>query len=212
MGKKKTKQEFDTLLELNETEFQERDRSLPTFIASLKKFAKKFLKDEYNMTLDIPIKVISNKSSRHGYYKWNSVEGPICITLNRNMVQISSLLNIDIAEKVLKHELVHYALNVQGRKSSDGDEDFENELIRVGAPSSKAKGGNSSNMVDYPTLFAADVIYYVDVKTDEVIYIGQEIHKPTYPSKKVDIIYNGKEYRVNKFRAGYKILQLRKEN
>src|SRR5699024_8098498 len=63
----------------------------------------------------------------------HSYEGEsLRIELAKNLLQYGSDQAI---LGTLKHELVHYALFEQDKPCEDGDEYFENELRRVGAPS-----------------------------------------------------------------------------
>lgn len=104
--------------------------------------AKEFLK-EYDLDLEIPIKFNPRSSRTLGCYVFNYGKGnkivPKSIELSQKML-ISSPREQVI--DVLKHELVHYAFSVLGKKFSDGDKEFEDELKRRGVSSTRFYKGN----------------------------------------------------------------------
>lgn len=104
-------------------------------------FAKEFLRNEYGLDLEIPIKVNNRLSRSNGRF----------LTIKQVSTNRSRAHSIEISGKILKydtkdfvlgtlkHELVHYALFRKGAPYRDGDTYFENELKRVGAPSTMTR-------------------------------------------------------------------------
>jgi len=104
----------------------------------MEKFAREFLKEEFGVDLTISIKINNRLTSTFGRFKsrTNMVTGkrePLGIEISKNMIEYQGF---DFAYGTLKHELVHYALFIQNRPYNDGTYTFEQELKRVGAPSS----------------------------------------------------------------------------
>lgn len=103
-------------------------------LTQLTKYSEKFLKDNYNLSLDIPLKLngrlktccgrfISTHNRTTGKATAKSVE------MNKFFVENNEpTLVLD----VLRHELVHYALFTLGKPHKDGHLVFENELKRLG--------------------------------------------------------------------------------
>lgn len=100
----------------------------------LQQYAQQWLKDNYNMTLDIPVtfdKIINNNESY-------SVNGRIYFTDNKptNIVINSDLIITDntnfITERALIHELTHYIMCKQGLPYLDNDILFQQECIKNG--------------------------------------------------------------------------------
>lgn len=105
--------------------------------------ANEFL-SEYGMKMDIPLKFNPRSKRRLGCYFYNKDKKtgdiiPLHIDLSQQMLISASREQI---VDVLKHELVHYALSVQGKNFSDGDYDFESELRRRGVKSTGYYKGN----------------------------------------------------------------------
>lgn len=103
----------------------------------MEKFAREFLKEEFGVDLTIPIKINNRLKRTFGMFRGRTskVTGrePIVIEISKNMIEYQGF---DFAYGTLKHELVHYALFIQNRPYNDGTYTFEQELKRVGAPSS----------------------------------------------------------------------------
>lgn len=104
--------------------------------------AKRYAREYWDMTLDIPIKWVHRpKSSRYGsfYYlkKKNSVGkivGKIPHSIVMNISKVNEFTD-ELLLDVLKHELAHWACLKRKRPFTDGSEYFEKELLRIGAPS-----------------------------------------------------------------------------
>lgn len=96
-------------------------------------FAREFLKNEYGLKLDIPIKVNPRTSITHGMFYFNPKDNiAVRISISKSMIEYNEE---SFAISTLKHELVHYALFELGLPYHDGDKEFEKELKRVGASS-----------------------------------------------------------------------------
>lgn len=115
----------------------------------MEKFAREFLKEEFGVDLKIPIKINNRLTSTFGRFRGrtNMVTGvrePIVIEISKNIIEYHGF---DFAYGTLKHELVHYALYIQNRPYNDGTYTFEQELKRVGAPSSGTRKGTRKKEV-----------------------------------------------------------------
>lgn len=102
-------------------------------IKQLELYAEKFLKDNYNLKLEIPIKLNGRMTRACGYfrsiyYKKTGKEVALSIDLNKTFVTYN---DVNVVIDVLAHELVHYALFLQGKPNDDGHPYFENELKRL---------------------------------------------------------------------------------
>lgn len=99
----------------------------------LRQYANKFLKDNYNLTLTVPLKLNGRLKRTCGWFKYKKYRDgrrePICVELNRYFVENNEPV---IVLDVLRHELVHYALFMRGLPNNDGHPVFENELKRLG--------------------------------------------------------------------------------
>ncbi|UGO50948.1 SprT-like domain-containing protein spartan [Bacillus phage vB_BanS_Nate] len=96
----------------------------------LARYANKFLMENYGMRLTVPLKLNGRLSKTLGWFVSNrKTKKPVAVHLNKKFVQNN---DEDIILNVLKHELVHFALFMQGKPHSDGQTYFENELKRKG--------------------------------------------------------------------------------
>ncbi|AGI11813.1 hypothetical protein X915_gp089 [Bacillus phage vB_BanS-Tsamsa] len=103
---------------------------LKRYERQLKKYADKFLMENYGMTLTVPLKLNGRLSKTLGWFSYTRKEGrPLAVEINKKFA-INN--DAELVLDVLKHELVHYALFMQGKPHSDGDSYFENELQRKG--------------------------------------------------------------------------------
>lgn len=104
-------------------------------VFSLEKRCKEFIRKEYNINLDIPVR-INNRLSRS--------LGRFVITRGNidNRIEFAGYLLKEGTDEqiisVLKHECIHYVLYQLGRDFKDGQKDFENELKRHGAGSTNS--------------------------------------------------------------------------
>jgi hypothetical protein len=104
--------------------------------AELQKYASQWLKDNYNLTLDIPVYF----SDLNKNYNENSIlSNSGCLNLDINTKTAKSIeiekeyskVNI-LSEKTLIHELTHYALYKLGKPFDDESEEFKKECIKNG--------------------------------------------------------------------------------
>jgi len=99
----------------------------------LRKHASEFLRDNYHMSLDIPVKRNNRLRSTHGRFLLKNNK-PHSIEL------AGYLLTYGVRETiigVLKHECIHYAQFKQGLGHLDGDPLFEAELQKHHAPKTR---------------------------------------------------------------------------
>lgn len=95
---------------------------------NLTSFAKDFLKENYNINIDIPIKINNRLKRSMGRLIINGMSRhPESIELAGFLLEYGT--NSVIVD-TLKHELIHYACFVLGKPYRDGDAYFENELIK----------------------------------------------------------------------------------
>jgi SprT-like protein len=101
----------------------------------LKRYADKWLNETYGMKLTVPLKLngrLKKACGRFVYYKRGDTPRPKTVELNRTFVENNEPA---VVLDVLRHELVHYALFMQGKPHSDGQRYFEHELRRLGVVS-----------------------------------------------------------------------------
>ncbi|MER2008825.1 MAG: SprT-like domain-containing protein [Psychrobacillus sp.] len=105
-----------------------------TIEIQLKDMCEYFVQNAYGVELDIPV-LINNRLKRSlGRFiekagKAYRIEFSGMLLTNGTEEQIMS---------VLKHECIHYALFKLGRNHRDGQEDFENELLKYGSHSTNS--------------------------------------------------------------------------
>lgn len=99
----------------------------------LEMYARKFLKDNYDLDLTVPLKLNGRMKTTCGWFKsvryTDGRKKAVSIELNRFFVENNDPVTV---VDVLRHELVHYALFMLGKPNSDGHPTFENELKRLG--------------------------------------------------------------------------------
>lgn len=108
----------------------------------LKRYADNFLKKNYNLSLIIPLKLNGRLSRTYGRFNYKidrntGEKNPVSVELSKVFVENNDK---DIVLDVLKHELIHYALFMQGKPYSDGHPAFENELKKLGVVSQRTIG------------------------------------------------------------------------
>ncbi|MCA1025717.1 SprT-like domain-containing protein [Cytobacillus kochii] len=102
-------------------------------VEELTDYAQNFLEEKYGMSLDIPI--VINKRLR-------STLGSFILTKDKpHEIEMAGFLieygADDVIYDTLRHELIHYALFMQGRQYRDGTLEFENELRKHNVGSTK---------------------------------------------------------------------------
>lgn len=96
------------------------------------KYARKFLKDHFNIELKIPIERNNRLRSTLGRYISDVKGNPVRIELSGNLLTYGTEKTI---LGVLKHECIHYAYHLQGKDMRDGNPAFERTLQQFHAPS-----------------------------------------------------------------------------
>lgn len=96
--------------------------------AGLRQYAKNWLKETYNLELEIPIYINNRLSRMLGYFK-RERDKPHSISIARRLIDYYGK---EVTLDVLKHELIHYACYLLGKPFGDGDWYFENELKKHG--------------------------------------------------------------------------------
>ena len=76
-------------------------------------FAKVWLLDNFDLSMELPIKLENLPDAKAGYYKPDQY------------IAINSKLDPDLFLIVLKHELLHYALHMQGLDFTDDSQTFK---------------------------------------------------------------------------------------
>lgn len=99
--------------------------------------AVKMIEEYWGLHLHIPVHVNGRLSKTLGTYEFKKKNGkiiPLRIQLSKELVQYGSRHFIRF---ILKHELCHFVLSQIGTSYKDGDDEFENELKRINAFSTK---------------------------------------------------------------------------
>jgi len=94
--------------------------------------------DEYwGMNCQIPIEINAKMKKTLGMYIYEEEKGiviPRSIHLSKEMIDNAEKT---VIEHILKHEICHYILSLKNIPFMDGQKEFENELKRIGAPSTR---------------------------------------------------------------------------
>lgn len=104
-------------------------------------FSKWFLKEHYDLKLEIPFKINGRLKRALGRFEYtvdvvNNEEKAKKIQLSKDLVRYHTE---EETHKVLIHELIHYALFTLDKPFDDGDEYFENELRKHNSTSNSDK-------------------------------------------------------------------------
>ena len=101
----------------------------------LRKYADKFLKDNYNMELSVPLKLNGRLKTTCGrFVHYRGYNRPKIVEINKYFFENNEPT---VVLDVLRHELVHYALYMKEKPFSDGHPVFEKELRKLGIVSQK---------------------------------------------------------------------------
>lgn len=103
-------------------------------IEELTEIAKDFLRDSYDVGLNIPIERNNRLRSSMGRFIATYEDEPLRIELAGFLLKYG---HRSAVIDTLKHECVHYALCVRGEPNSDGHPHFETELRRLGVSSTE---------------------------------------------------------------------------
>ncbi|WIG31200.1 SprT-like domain-containing protein [Bacillus pumilus] len=87
--------------------------------------AERFLAENYDMKLGIPIKRNNRLRNTLGWFQHSDRDGALDIEINGKLMDYASRTEVI---DVLRHELIHYALYSTGRSYQDGCVEFEDEL------------------------------------------------------------------------------------
>jgi SprT-like protein len=116
-------------------------------------FAQQFALKYWNRTFDIEIELVNRD--------WKSMAGCyIRYKDGRKIIRMSKIKNKRLSDLevlgTLKHEMVHWVLDITNKNFSDESKDFVEECIRVGAPFSKTASAQKAfgeyvqkNLYDY---------------------------------------------------------------
>lgn len=95
-------------------------------------YAKEFLRKEYNLELDIPVYINNRLKSTQGQVL--SIKGvPTSVDFRGDLLRYGDKEAIC---RVIRHEMIHVAFIKLGKHSSDGQQEFEQELNKKQALSS----------------------------------------------------------------------------
>lgn len=129
----KNRAEFNNIGKLGKSEKQK-------FEKQMKVYSQNFLKENFDMELEIPIKIDGRLTRAGGSYHHTDKKGLMIKISERFMY--SALLDetegVGAVLDMLEHELVHYALHMQGKDYDDGSKEFEETLAKLGIGSSGA--------------------------------------------------------------------------
>lgn len=102
-------------------------------VKTLEQKAKRFAKEYWGLDFNLPIKTNGRLSRGLGQYIHitnGNFTKPIRIEISKDLL---AKYNEETIDSVIKHELTHWALSIQGQPFKDGHPVFEKELKRVGA-------------------------------------------------------------------------------
>lgn len=107
-----------------------------------KQICASIAKEYFNMTFDLPV-IYCNTGRNVAQFSWYNVrdkKGNVVRTIPDNIeISINHEFVGDQLYQTLKHEVCHWACMMRGMKFRDGEKEFEDELIRIDAPSAVAK-------------------------------------------------------------------------
>lgn len=99
--------------------------------SEIESYCKRFLKDNYNLDLAIPVVINSRLTSTLGVFIHSKIPmTPLRLEFSKKYLEYADLSDII---KLIKHECIHYALYMQNKPYKDGDAYFESELIKHGS-------------------------------------------------------------------------------
>lgn len=149
----------------------------------LVKFANEFLKEHFNLSLEIPISYNGRLKNTLGQLVISPVTNrAMKIELSKKEAIAAFLMkDFSTIKDVLRHELCHYALFLMDKPFQDGDKYFEDTLIKTNAPSSYAVVKKTNNKrfirgISYSTI-------YVDENNKEYIYTNRKAKLRLYNNK-----------------------------
>lgn len=146
-------------------------------------FANEFLKEHFNLSLEIPICYNGRLKNTLGQLVISPVTNrAMKIEVSKKEVIAAFLMkDFSTIEDVLRHELCHYALFLMDKPFQDGDKYFEDTLIKTNAPSSYAVVKKTNNKrfikgISYSTV-------YLDDDNNEYHYTNRKAKLRLYANK-----------------------------
>lgn len=109
----------------------------------LQTYATRFLKDNYNMDLNVNIQFVELDKDINGSY-WYKKDSGESTRIDINSMMLNNVCEHEI-ERTLRHELTHLALNELGRGFEDGNTEFELENFNNGGRSNNGAKTNYLN-------------------------------------------------------------------
>ena len=186
----------------------EKAKEFPAFLKEAKTFANKFLMENFNMRLEIPIKMNGRLSSTLGRYMSRTYFGefmPVSIELSKTHLTAALIVgDVEEVYDTLKHELVHYALSVQGKNFNDGSYDFEMKLYELNI-SSSGKTPASKKFTKRTMKLYKPYKIYKGANNEEFTFTSG---KSYYASASVKNKQQGVYYRGSLTHVGYEIKEL----
>lgn len=95
----------------------------------------------FGLKFHLPV-VYCDTGRRVAQFSWYNVRksGKVVRTIPDNIeISVNHEFKDDQLYQTLKHEICHWACMIRGMKFRDGDKEFEDELVRIDAPSSVIK-------------------------------------------------------------------------
>ena len=126
-----SKTEFNKIGKLSKSEKQK-------FEQQMRMYARNFLKENFDMKLEIPIKIDGRLTRTGGSYH-HTVKKALMIKVSERFMYgalLDETEGVGAILDILEHELVHYALHMQGKDYYDGSKEFEETLARLNIGSS----------------------------------------------------------------------------
>ena len=127
------KSEFNKIAKLSKSEKVK-------FEKQMNLYARNFLKEHFDLNLEIPIKIDGRLTRTGGSYHHTAKKGLMIKVSERFMygALLDETEGVGAILDILEHELVHYALHMQGKDYNDGSKEFEETLARLNVGSSGA--------------------------------------------------------------------------
>ena len=130
---------------------------------------------------------------------------PVSIELSKTHLTAALIVgDLEEVYDTLKHELVHYALSVQGKNFNDGSYDFEMKLYELNISSSGKTPASKKFTKRTMKLYKPYKIYQGDNKEEFTFASG----KPYYAIASVKNKQQGVYYRGSLTHVGYEIKEL----
>ena len=125
--------EFNSIGKLSKSEKQK-------FEQQMRMYSRNFLKENFDMKLEIPIKIDGRLTRTGGSYH-HTTKKALMIKISERFMYgalLDETEGVGAILDILEHELVHYALHMQGKDYNDGSKEFEETLARLNVGSSGA--------------------------------------------------------------------------